>query len=159
MQMIKSKGPGAPIPPTFVYAAGFLAAWWLDARRRFPIDGAGASAAQIVVGGVAFAVGVWLFAWGLATFARARTGIMLQQAASHVVDEGPYRFTRNPMYVGLTSSYFGLALLVNAAWPLVLLPVVLVVLTLAVIRREERYMLGQFGPQYETYCRRVRRWL
>jgi protein-S-isoprenylcysteine O-methyltransferase Ste14 len=157
--MNRRKGPGGPIPPTLVYAAGFLAAWWLDTQRRFLIDGAGASPVQLVLGAVAFAVGVWLFAWGLSTFARERTGIMLQQAVSHVVEKGPYRFTRNPMYVGFTASYFGLALLVNAAWPIVLLPVVLIVLTLAVIRREERYMQSHFGPAYDEYCQRVRRWL
>jgi protein-S-isoprenylcysteine O-methyltransferase Ste14 len=141
------------------YVAGLLAGWWLDGVRRFPIDGAGASPWQTALGVIALAAGVWLFFWGLATFYRARTGIMLQQAASHVVRSGPYRFTRNPMYVGFTVGYVGLALLFNAAWPVVLLPVVLVVLTLTVIQREERYMASAFGPEYLDYCQQVPRWL
>jgi protein-S-isoprenylcysteine O-methyltransferase Ste14 len=84
---------------------------------------------------------------------------MLQQDASHVVESGPYRFSRNPMYVGSTVGYTGLALLFNLAWPVVLLPIVLIVLTVAVILREERYMHARFGPAYETYCARVPRWL
>jgi protein-S-isoprenylcysteine O-methyltransferase Ste14 len=156
---VSRRGPGAPIPPTLVYVAGFAAAWWLDSVRRFPIDGAGASVPQIVLGSIGMAIGVVMFAWGMMTFARARTGIMLQQDASHVVEAGPYKFTRNPMYVGFTAGYFGLALVLNAAWPVVLLPIVLIVLTLAVIWREERYMRTQFGSDYEAYCRRVPRWL
>jgi protein-S-isoprenylcysteine O-methyltransferase Ste14 len=153
------RGPGGPIPPTAVYVAGLFGAWLLDRARRFPIDGAGASVAQIVLGVVATGIGVALFTWGLTTFARQRTGIMLQQDATHVVDSGPYRFSRNPMYVAFTVGYFGIALLWNAAWPIVLLPVVLIVLTLGVIVREERYMRAQFGPSYDAYCARVPRWL
>lgn len=153
------RGPGAPIPPTLVYVAGFLAAWWLDGMRRFPVDGAGASGVQLALGGLMFAAGVWLFAWGLATFARVRTGIMLQQEATLVVEQGPYRFSRNPMYVAFTASYFGLALFVNAAWPIVLLPLVLIVLSVTVISREEQYMRSRFGDAYDAYCRRVPRWL
>ena len=105
------------------------------------------------------AIGTWLFGWGLMTFFRSATGIMLQQSASTVVDAGPYRFSRNPMYVGLTVGYVGVALVINIAWPIVLLPLVLVAVTTAVIAREERYMLARFGPAYEAYCARVRRWL
>lgn len=142
-----------------VYTAGLLAGWWLDSVRHFPIDGAGPGAAQFVLGGIALGVGTLLFFWGLLTFYRARTGIMLQQDASHVVQSGPYRFSRNPMYVGSTIGYIGLALLFNLAWPVVLLPIVLIVLTLTVILREERYMQTRFGPAYEAYCARVPRWL
>jgi protein-S-isoprenylcysteine O-methyltransferase Ste14 len=142
-----------------VYSAGLLAGWWLDTVRRFPVDGAGAGVAQIALGAIALSAGTVLFFWGLLTFYRARTGIMLQQDASHVVQTGPYRFTRNPMYVGSTIGYLGLALLFNVAWPVVLLPIVLIVLTLTVILREERYMHARFGPAYEAYCARVPRWL
>jgi protein-S-isoprenylcysteine O-methyltransferase Ste14 len=142
-----------------VYVSGLLAGWWLDSIRRFPIDGAGAQVPQIALGIVALTAGTVLFFWGLVTFYRARTGIMLQQDASHVVESGPYRFSRTPMYVGSTVGYTGLALLFNLAWPVVLLPIVLIVLTVAVILREERYMHARFGPAYETYCARVPRWL
>ena len=123
------------------------------------MDGAGPKPAQIAAGVLMIGVGTWLFMWGLATFFRSSTGIMLQQSASTVVDAGPYRFSRNPMYVGLTVGYVGVALVINVAWPIVLLPVVLVAVTMAVIAREERYMLARFGPAYEAYCARVRRWL
>jgi protein-S-isoprenylcysteine O-methyltransferase Ste14 len=63
------------------------------------------------------------------------------------------------MYLGLTAVYFGLALLANFAWPIVLLPVVLVALSSVVIEREERYLARAFGAEYERYRSNVRRWL
>jgi protein-S-isoprenylcysteine O-methyltransferase Ste14 len=63
------------------------------------------------------------------------------------------------MYVGFTAAYLGLAGLINAAWPIILLPAVLVVLTVFVIEREERHLSDAFGAAYDDYRARVRRWL
>ena len=93
------------------------------------------------------------------TFWRARTAIIPHRPASRLVRHGPYRFTRNPMYVALTALYVGLALLFNVAWPLVVLPVVLWLLWHVVIRHEERYLLFAFGGDYAAFTREVRRWL
>jgi hypothetical protein len=76
-----------------------------------------------------------------------------------VVTEGPYRFSRNPMYVGLSLLYVGIALWTHALWALPLLPLVLWGLWRRVIRREERYLAAAFGADYAAYTRRVRRWL
>jgi protein-S-isoprenylcysteine O-methyltransferase Ste14 len=76
-----------------------------------------------------------------------------------LVTSGPYRFSRNPMYVGLSALYLGLALLFNVAWPLALFPVVVMALFRLVIRREERYLAEAFGETYALYAQRVRRWL
>jgi protein-S-isoprenylcysteine O-methyltransferase Ste14 len=59
----------------------------------------------------------------------------------------------------MTAVYVSVALLANAAWPLVMLPVVLVIAATMVIGREERYLSRTFGEEYSEYCRRVRRWL
>ncbi|HKC81691.1 MAG TPA: isoprenylcysteine carboxylmethyltransferase family protein [Gemmatimonadaceae bacterium] len=80
-------------------------------------------------------------------------------AASQLVTSGPYRFTRNPMYVGLTIAYIGGAAIINSAWPLILLPIVLVVLVRTVVSREEQYLSDAFGDQFTSYRSRVRRWL
>jgi protein-S-isoprenylcysteine O-methyltransferase Ste14 len=76
-----------------------------------------------------------------------------------LVKDGPYRFTRNPMYTGLTIAYFGGAALLDSAWPIIVLPVVLIVLVQTVILREERYLADAFGVEYSVYVARVRRWL
>ncbi|MFL5562811.1 MAG: methyltransferase family protein, partial [Gemmatimonadaceae bacterium] len=72
---------------------------------------------------------------------------------------GPYRFTRNPMYVSMAALYLGLSLALNSWWPVVLLPFVLLIIQRAVIAREERYLRARFPVEYPEYCRTVRRWL
>ncbi len=151
-------GPGAPLPPTLIFVAGFLLAWWIE--HRMPLRNEDEPPALVGLAGWSLtAVGSLLFLWGMATFSRMKTGIMLQQAATRIVDEPPYSWSRNPMYVAFTAMYVGLALATGLWWALVLLPAVLIVLTVAVIAREERYMRATFGDAYDDYCRRVRRWI
>jgi protein-S-isoprenylcysteine O-methyltransferase Ste14 len=158
MERSTGPGPGAPFPPTLIYVAGFLIGWWLDVRTalrpdwRLP-EWVGIAGWCLVVGGAC------LFVWGLATFSKMRTGIMLQKAATRVVDVPPYSWSRNPMYVSFTVIYVGFALALAAWGPFVLLPIVIAVLTMAVIAREERYMRATFGSAYDDYCQRVRRWI
>jgi protein-S-isoprenylcysteine O-methyltransferase Ste14 len=153
------KGPGAPLPPTLVFAFGFLLAWWWHGRFPAMIDGDGASGIQRAVGWALVALGAWIFLWGLRTFARARTGIMLQRPAIALIAEGPYRWSRNPMYVGFSLIYFGFVCVLNTLWPVVTFPLVVLIVNLFVIGREERYLKSTFGTAYEEYCRRVGRWL
>jgi protein-S-isoprenylcysteine O-methyltransferase Ste14 len=75
-----------------------------------------------------------------------------------LVGGGPYAFSRNPMYVAWTLGYVGIALVADAAWPLLLLPVVLVV-TQIVVLREERSLDRRFGAVYRSYKTSVRRYL
>ena len=112
-----------------------------------------------VVGFVITIIGVAIGAWGMLTFARAHTAIAPIRPASQLVQHGPYRFTRNPMYSGLTFAYLGVAALFNLAWAILVLPVVVVALRRLVIVREEAYLQREFGEEYERYRRRVRRWL
>lgn len=79
-------------------------------------------------------------------------------APSSLVTDGPYAFSRNPMYVGWTALYAGLALLRGSAWLLLALPVVLAGTHLDV-RREERTLERRFGAAYRAYRREVRRYL
>ena len=72
---------------------------------------------------------------------------------------GPFRFSRNPMYLALTGLYLGIAVSVNALWVIVLLPVALVSITIGVIAREESYLERKFGTEYTSYRSTVRRWL
>jgi protein-S-isoprenylcysteine O-methyltransferase Ste14 len=157
MEHVIGKGPGAPLPPTLIYVAGFALAWWVESRT--PLRGEDEPPALVGLAGWALvAAGSWLFLWGMATFSRMKTGIMLQQAATRVVEAPPYNWSRNPMYVAFTAIYVGLALALGIWWAFIFLPAVLVLLNVAVIAREERYMRATFGAAYEDYCRRVGRW-
>jgi protein-S-isoprenylcysteine O-methyltransferase Ste14 len=79
--------------------------------------------------------------------------------ATVLIVHGPFRFSRNPQYLSVTILYLGVAISVNALWPIVLLPVFLLGFTIGVIWREERYLERRFGEEYLRYKGRVRRWL
>jgi protein-S-isoprenylcysteine O-methyltransferase Ste14 len=147
------------VPPPLVFVAGWLVAVLLSSRLEFQIDAAGASPPQEVLGVGLGAGGLLLMLWGGATFLRARTPVLPVRPARQMVTGGPYRLTRNPMYLGMTGAYLGLAVLLNQAWPVVVLPAVLGVLDRFVVRREEAHLHARFGEEYDAYRRRVRRWL
>jgi protein-S-isoprenylcysteine O-methyltransferase Ste14 len=150
---------GVKFPPPFLFVIAFLAGVAID-RWIAPLSLAGARSRPLIAAGwLMLLAGLAVTLWGLATFRMARTAIIPNRPARTIVASGPYRFSRNPMYVGVTALYVGLALLVNDAWPLLLLPLVLAALYTFVIRREERYLSSAFGTEYQEYCRRVRRWL
>jgi protein-S-isoprenylcysteine O-methyltransferase Ste14 len=71
----------------------------------------------------------------------------------------PYRLTRNPMYVALTLLYLGVAAFANVLWPLLLLPVPLLLVATVHIPFEEHTLDEAFGAEYRGYASRVRRWL
>lgn len=158
MERGTASGPGAPLPPTLIYLAGFLPAVWLEDRMPLWPEWTAPDAVE-AMGWLLVLAGTLLFTWGMRTFFKLRTGIMLQRAATRVVDVPPYSWSRNPMYVSFTVMYVGLALAYGLWWPFVLLPVVIGILSAAVIAREERYMRRTFGRVYEDYCARVRRWI
>ncbi len=90
---------------------------------------------------------------------RAGTNVNPREPTTALVVSGPFRFSRNPLYVALTLMYAGLAVVANAFWVLVLLVPVLLVLHSGVVRREERYLEAKFGEAYRQYRARVRRYL
>jgi len=100
-----------------------------------------------------------LSVWGLATLRAAGTSIRPSSPASTLVTHGPFRLSRNPMYLGLTLVYLGVTLLMNSVWTALFLPLVIGTLYLTVIRHEERYLAATFGDEYDNYRGRVRRWL
>ena len=100
-----------------------------------------------------------LVIWAQRTMARAGESSNVYRPTGAIISTGPYSFTRNPMYLAITLLYTGIAFLVNTAWPLVLLPAVLMLIQHGVIHREERYLESKLGPEYAQYRAKVRRWL
>lgn len=95
----------------------------------------------------------------LVRFRRAGTPLDVRKAASALITDGPYRFSRNPSYVSLTMLYVGLGVVLNNAWILLLAVPVLLIMDLWVIRREEKHLEEKFGKHYLQYKSTVRRWL
>jgi protein-S-isoprenylcysteine O-methyltransferase Ste14 len=96
--------------------------------------------------------------WTLWVMASHRTSILPGGATNVVLQSGPFRVSRNPLYVGLIALDAGLALLAGSFWALVLVPVGIAALVWGAIRPEERYLAAKFGAEYEAYRARVRRW-
>jgi protein-S-isoprenylcysteine O-methyltransferase Ste14 len=151
-----SDNPGVRVPPPALYALAVLGGYLLNRRWPLPIaDG-------VVVQMAAWAlIVVWLALTvsSIGTFRRSRTSIVPIRPATTLVIAGPYRFTRNPMYVGLAMLTVAIGLFMDSWWPIVLLLPVLLVVRVFVIAPEERYLERRFGADYVGYTQRVRRWL
>jgi protein-S-isoprenylcysteine O-methyltransferase Ste14 len=112
-----------------------------------------------ISGAVMAGLSVVLGGWANFTMRRAGTNVIPSQPALAIVSNGPFRFTRNPIYLANAAIYLALALIFNTLWPFLLFVPMLLVLQWGIIRREERYLEAKFGEPYLAYKARVRRWL
>jgi protein-S-isoprenylcysteine O-methyltransferase Ste14 len=108
---------------------------------------------------VVIALALGLAAWGALLFRRAGTGIVPFSPATALVTRGPYRFTRNPMYLGMAGTLLGAAILLGSLTPFVVIPAFMAVIAERFIAREEAMLEQAFGSAYLDYKARVRRWL
>jgi protein-S-isoprenylcysteine O-methyltransferase Ste14 len=141
-----------------VYAAGIVLGWLLDRWEPLPIT-SGRSPVRELVAAAFLLVFAAIVGMAFVSFRRAQTTVIPGRAANALVTSGPYRITRNPMYVSFVALYIGVTLLINTWWPLPLLPCVVVVIDRVVIRDEEHYLALAFPREYAAYRSRVRRWL
>ncbi|MEI2779352.1 MAG: isoprenylcysteine carboxylmethyltransferase family protein [Tetrasphaera sp.] len=149
---------GAPVKvlPPLLYAVPFALAWL--AEWRWPTS-LGLGASGRVAGGLLVLSGMALMLWAFWEFRRRGTTILPWGAATSLATTGPYRLTRNPIYLGDALAYLGASLLLDSIWPLPLLPLIMVANYRWVIRHEEAYLATRFGRAYAEYRLRVRRWL
>jgi protein-S-isoprenylcysteine O-methyltransferase Ste14 len=147
---------GVIAPPPLIYLTALGAGFGLDA-----IIGTGSlpSRVAVPVGAASIITGAALMGSFVQAFQRARTPLDPYKPSEAIVTDGPYRRTRNPGYLGMALTYAGIALVTNAPWVLVVLPVAIAVIDRGVIAREERYLERKFGTPYVDYKRRVRRWI
>ncbi len=142
----------------------------MDTRRFLPIAAALAlewfvptsfvhGAFRWILGAIFFVAGLLLNIAGFVTQKRAGTDPIPFNPSTRIVTHGPYRFSRNPMYIGLALWTLGIAFLVDCAWMLLAVPIGLVLIDRLVVTREERYLERKFGEEYLSYKRRVRRWI
>ena len=97
--------------------------------------------------------------WTLSVMAANGTAVLPGGATVLLLQSGPFRVSRNPLYVGLIALDVAVALLAHSFWALVLVPLGVVALSWGAVRPEERYLSSKFGSEYEAYRARVRRWL
>jgi protein-S-isoprenylcysteine O-methyltransferase Ste14 len=148
------KFPWTPV----VYAAAVLLA--LALHRTHPLDIASDWHLPLQVLGVACAAaGVWLVLWGYAKLLRYRTALLSSSPTTHLVTSGPYRYTRNPVYLGYTLAMLGAGLFTGNLWMSVIAALTAAVTHAWIIRSEEKHLLARFGFEFECYCRRTRAWI
>ncbi|MCX5852504.1 MAG: isoprenylcysteine carboxylmethyltransferase family protein [Deltaproteobacteria bacterium] len=149
-------GPGILFPPPLNYFIGFLFAYAMN--RFYPIPMVGPPL-SIVLALIAVTPSAVLGLWSLLEFWRARTNFLPHKPSSSLVIVGPYRVTRNPMYLSLALLYVSFGFLLSIAWTFIILPMVIFIMNVYVIRREESYLESRFGEQYRAYTQQVHRWL
>ncbi len=147
---------GVIAPPPLIYAITLILSLFLHQRIPLPLV---PRKIKNLLGGTLIGSAVVPGLLALRKMRRAGTNVNPTQPTTTLIVEGPYRFTRNPIYLGITLLYTGIAILANTLWPILLLPGVLFVMTRGVIEREEAYLEQKFGPQYLAYKAKVRRWL
>jgi protein-S-isoprenylcysteine O-methyltransferase Ste14 len=148
--------PGGWVPPPLTYLLTLLLGLVLDRRSHLPFlphRVAGVLGWPLVGGGMALAT------WFIRTMRGADTTLDVNKPVSSLVQNGPFRYSRNPGYLSLVMIYAGIAILRNALWPILLLPLLLYVTQRELIEREERYLERTFGEEYLAYKRSVRRWV
>lgn len=152
-----SDSPGVALMPPRVFmlclAAGCLLEFAYPWRLSLPFS------AHLLLGPVLVAGGFWFMMWGHGRFKILGVNVKTNLPASLLVQEGAYRYSSNPMYVGFLALLAGIGLIAGSAW------IVLAALPLAayleyyVTPREEAYLHRAFGREYDAYRRTVRRWL
>lgn len=147
---------GVIAPPPLIYLAGVGLGFLLEAllpSASLP------GWLRWGVGGALLLVGLVLARAFFRALVGGGTTVSPYSSSTALVTSGPYRFSRNPGYLGMALVFAGISLMTSAVWALVALVPTLAVIELGVIRREERYLERRFGPEYRAYRARVRRWL
>lgn len=146
-----------PWPPILLVAA-FVAA--LIMKRAVPLTWPGLDDLPARVIGTGFGLGgLALMIWGFMTLQRHRTTVMPHQGVDHLVTDGPYRFRRNPIYLGEVLLMLGMAELTKNIWFVIVALVFALLLTVLQIIPEERHLEAKFGDTYRDYKERTRRWI
>jgi protein-S-isoprenylcysteine O-methyltransferase Ste14 len=111
------------------------------------------------LGAMVFVLALALLAWAIATITSAGSNVPTNLPTTTIVESGPYRFTRNPIYLAMFLGLIGLAIAFDDLWLLIMLVPFALVIRYGVVAREEAYLDRKFGDGYRSYRSRVRRWL
>lgn len=132
---------------------GLILHFWVLPLKLFPDTLIGH-----VIGWPLLVISAFLAIWAVRTIRREGEHENVRRPTNKLVVSGPFSFSRNPMYLSLNLLYLGIGFLVNTTWLIILLPLALVAIHYGVISREERYLEGLFGEEYQHYRSKIRRW-
>ena len=147
------------IPVPWVYVIAYLVGIVIQLVYPILISSTLILAITRVLGAVLLVVGVVIIVWAQLIFHKEHTTTDPTQTSLKLITWGPYRFTRNPMYLGLFLTFIGIDGILTFVWSLILLLPVLYYVNWIVIPVEEKQLKKTFGKTYEDYCKKVRRWI
>jgi protein-S-isoprenylcysteine O-methyltransferase Ste14 len=147
-------GPGVRVPPPVLVGAIILLAWVLKGAAPLPVGPAAPA-----LGTAVLVLGLALIAWAILVMVRAGTDPRPDRPDAAFVQGGPFRLSRNPIYLGFVLCAAGFALRWADLWGWLAVPATLAALDRLVIAREEAYLAARFGAAYAAYRARVRRWI
>ena len=152
----KPETPGVLAPPPLIMVGGAVIAAGIQLFLPLSIGG---GIAQLAIGGVVMAAGIAIDIWCAFLFRKAGTHIPPWKPSLVLVTDGPYRFSRNPVYIGFGVVMLGLGLVFDSLWLWLVLVALYPILHYGVVLREERYLRARFGASYDDYLASTRRWL
>lgn len=152
--------PGVLIKPPILFLGALVLGLVLELILPLSLtSGPVAAWTLAAIGLLLVAIGAALLTAAMRAFKRAGTNVPTWMPTTTVVTDGPYRWSRNPIYVALLLIYAGIAFAAGSPWLLLLIPAILAVLHWGVVAREERYLEAKFGRAYFDYKASTRRWL
>lgn len=147
----------AVVRPPIAWALAFLAGLGLE--WLYPLPFVPPSISARWAGGLIFALAFVLAIWAIVTIRKSGSRIETNMPTTTIVRSGPYRVTRNPIYLGMLVGQIGLGVAFDTLWVLAMLAPLYLVLRYGVVGREEAYLERKFGDDYRHYKSRVRRWI
>ncbi|MBL8575993.1 MAG: isoprenylcysteine carboxylmethyltransferase family protein [Mesorhizobium sp.] len=147
-----------PWPPV-IYVLGIAASLALHTIYPLPWFGSPLSDILVAVGWLALLAMVALFFTAFRAMARAKTPINPNSPPEHLLSEGPFGISRNPIYLADTLLLLGVGLVTGITWFLPAAIIAALVTKKVAIEKEERWLADKFGKRYRDYAKRVRRWI
>jgi protein-S-isoprenylcysteine O-methyltransferase Ste14 len=144
------------LPPPLIFLGYLVSALILNWAVPFPTPW---TMVLRLVGGALVIAGIWLVSSAISQIRNARTTLDPRGTTTAIITGGPYRFTRNPIYLGFFFIYLGFTLFAGTLWGLLLSPFLIGTVTQSIIHAEEAYLKKKFEKEYTEYSSRVRRWL
>jgi len=154
----KKDNPGIFIPPPLIYAAIFFLSILM--QKIIPINNSFFDSRNATIAGIVLiAIALLFILPALIKFVQSKNTLVTIKSATSLQTKGIYSLTRNPMYMGLLILYSGIAMLEGNWWTFIFIPLIIIIVQSYVIRVEENYLQRAFGEEYNTYRKKVRRWI
>ncbi len=147
---------GVIAPPPLFFLAAILVGLGLEWAFRADI---GLGRIGLVIGLLVIVEAVAIAVWARQQFVKGGTSLRVEEPSTAILSTGPFRFSRNPLYMSMAWLQIGIGIAASMAWVIALVIPALLVIRYAVIAREERYLEAKFGEEYLNYKKSVRRWL